>query len=1061
MKRFLFILLFFNYKVFAQNILGGELSYRHLNNDVYQVELSMYVDCSNNGFVLQNFLTKKPELKIYNGSALQTITAMNLNSAPGIDANAICPDSIAYTTCSNSSNSIKAITSFTYRSVVNLGGKSNNWRFVFDGKYGTDTAFRATNINNLSTSSCGTSAATVLKLEATLNNTLYDNSSPKALNFPSAFFKINQTQNYNALLLDTIDAFDELEHSLVTALDGGNFGNSNCFVNYTAGYSFLSPIKTTGNFFYNPQSGQMRFTPNVVESGLVCEKVIEKRNGVVIGTMMREMTYFIINSATTANFGINNFSLQNQGTLTNTGIYRKFCANNIPLRRTIFLNLDSAKRTNPNLKYEFVGLVNPDAVIFDTALGQFVNMEARFDLNKRINPFFLIVRESDCPYTNQYVLEFIYELSLNPILDSVITTKASCAANCNGTANVFASSQLNSNLSYALNNGAFTTNSTFTNLCPGVYTLAIQDTAGCTIYRNIIIENTNPVFPLFTAFEATCIGGCDGFLVLNGFNPIGNYNFLYDGLIYNVGDTIKNLCEGTNISKLIFVINTNNCVMSSNFFQVPGQLRPQFNSNYILKNVDCIDSCNGWLSAISTNIPGCTFSLNSGPFQPNNFFLNLCPATYTLTAKAPNGCQSSLVFNIIKQLPQFTNLIVTPTNCKLPNNDGAIQFNVQTLHPPFEVSLNNGPWTTNTNYSNLNNGIYTIVIRDTLGCENTKVVAVSTSPDPFLMTSNIRNMSCYDVIDGQAQVTFAGFPNINYTLLPNNISNGSGTFTSLSTGNYTIQIIDGKQCTASYNFSITRPDSLYFTQVLVTQNYCNTNANGSIITTALGGTLPYSYTLTNNGVLQGAFGGIKTDAKEGTYQVTLKDSKGCEISTLCTIDKYPNSLSFSVQTRDPQCVFDLKNGRIEINPTKGFMPYTYFFDNISSSLNIAENLTNGMYTVAVQDSVGCYEYKEVKLQGLEDCCDLIRFPNAFSPNGDGINEEFGLFNGHLATIKEFKVFDRWGTLVFSSDNDTLKWLGVNQQGKICDVAVYYYYARYICNLTQQEKTAKGEVTLLK
>jgi gliding motility-associated-like protein len=85
-------------------------------------------------------------------------------------------------------------------------------------------------------------------------------------------------------------------------------------------------------------------------------------------------------------------------------------------------------------------------------------------------------------------------------------------------------------------------------------------------------------------------------------------------------------------------------------------------------------------------------------------------------------------------------------------------------------------------------------------------------------------------------------------------------------------------------------------------------------------------------------------------------------------------------------------------------------------------------------------------------------PNAFSPNGDGRNDCFGVKTWGGATIEEFSVFNRWGERVFSSKNATACWDG-RYKGELQPTGGYVYVikATTICGVIKRS----GTVVLVK
>ena len=69
----------------------------------------------------------------------------------------------------------------------------------------------------------------------------------------------------------------------------------------------------------------------------------------------------------------------------------------------------------------------------------------------------------------------------------------------------------------------------------------------------------------------------------------------------------------------------------------------------------------------------------------------------------------------------------------------------------------------------------------------------------------------------------------------------------------------------------------------------------------------------------------------------------------------------------------------------------------------------------------------------------MQIPNAFTPNGDGINDEFVVnLNGVTIANYEMKVYNRWGVLLFTSLSNNVNWDGRTNAGVKCTEGSYYY-----------------------
>ena len=84
--------------------------------------------------------------------------------------------------------------------------------------------------------------------------------------------------------------------------------------------------------------------------------------------------------------------------------------------------------------------------------------------------------------------------------------------------------------------------------------------------------------------------------------------------------------------------------------------------------------------------------------------------------------------------------------------------------------------------------------------------------------------------------------------------------------------------------------------------------------------------------------------------------------------------------------------------------------------------------------------------------------NAFTPNGDGLNDCFGIKNWGVITELQFLIYNRWGELVFSTTNPTACWDGnFKGQPSILGNYVYYIKANTLCGKIER----KGNLALIR
>ena len=107
----------------------------------------------------------------------------------------------------------------------------------------------------------------------------------------------------------------------------------------------------------------------------------------------------------------------------------------------------------------------------------------------------------------------------------------------------------------------------------------------------------------------------------------------------------------------------------------------------------------------------------------------------------------------------------------------------------------------------------------------------------------------------------------------------------------------------------------------------------------------------------------------------------------------------------------------------------------------------------VTNASGCPAVDSI-LVGL-DCINDIIIPNSFTPNGDGRNDVFEI-NGSVTFDFELRIFNRWGEVVFLSDNKNQGWDG-SLKGNPVQEGFYNYLVNY--SIGKEEKIKKGSIYL--
>lgn len=145
------------------------------------------------------------------------------------------------------------------------------------------------------------------------------------------------------------------------------------------------------------------------------------------------------------------------------------------------------------------------------------------------------------------------------------------------------------------------------------------------------------------------------------------------------------------------------------------------------------------------------------------------------------------------------------------------------------------------------------------------------------------------------------------------------------------------------------------------------------------------------------------------------------------------------------------------------MNYTYQWtpDRYISSTGIANPsvyppFDYTYYLTVTDENSGC---KAIDTVVVNVGCNGANLPNAFIPEGNKVQNRFGLANSQIVKLTEFSVFDRWGLKVFTTTDPTKEWDGkVNDQ--VAPMGVYVWIVDGFCSSGKRIQQ-KGNVTLIR
>ncbi len=144
-----------------------------------------------------------------------------------------------------------------------------------------------------------------------------------------------------------------------------------------------------------------------------------------------------------------------------------------------------------------------------------------------------------------------------------------------------------------------------------------------------------------------------------------------------------------------------------------------------------------------------------------------------------------------------------------------------------------------------------------------------------------------------------------------------------------------------------------------------------------------------------------------------------------------------------------------------FWEPTDFLSDPNSSRPKTSFPDTGTYTYVVQGSTekGCTSKDSITIRVVKSA--QMFLPNAFSPNGDGLNDLLRPTIVGYSLINTFEVFNRFGELVFKSSNSNTEGWDGTYRGKDADVGVYYYRVTFTDPFSRDRHEQTGDVTLIR
>lgn len=594
----------------------------------------------------------------------------------------------------------------------------------------------------------------------------------------------------------------------------------------------------------------------------------------------------------------------------------------------------------------------------------------------------------------------------------------------------------------------------------GIYTVTVTDVNNCVNTETVSVTVFSIPNPTITSNSPVCVGN-----TLNLFSS-GGVNYFWNGPGYTgptVNPVIPNVTLGAaGVYTLIAGIGT--CTASSTHTVI---INPLPTPNIVTNSPVCINFPINFTGSGGVSYSWSGPGLSSALQNPNIVNASMSNnGNYVLTVTDANGCVDSTNQNVVVN-PQPIVAAAGNTVCENLNtslsSSGGISYSWTGPAGFTSTSQNPAINTAQLNYA----GQYQVVVTDVNTCSDTALATliVNPTPVPQIVTNS---PICIDHV-----LSLAGTGGVSYSWSgPNGFFSSAQSPTIMAnttgyTGNYPLTVTDINGCIAS-TLSPVIVHPIPDVAITSTKNFgcppfcSNFTFNSTHPIQSYNWSLGNSATGTTS-IAEGCYNST------GIYTVNVQVTSiyGCINSTTHTLEVYPVPVAdFNHAPIKPIINVDGEVTFTDASYNATIATWNWYFMNTAQYTSVQQNPTfvynePGNYVVAlvVKSDKGCMDTVLRPIVVGEDFG--IYVPNAFTPNGDGLNDIFQP-KGFGVIEYELNIFDRWGEKVFSTKKFEEGWNGTFQgRGDTgCEESSYVWLIR-CTSVFKKAHELKGHVTLIR
>ncbi|WP_432670630.1 PKD domain-containing protein [Flavobacterium sp. SM2513] len=367
------------------------------------------------------------------------------------------------------------------------------------------------------------------------------------------------------------------------------------------------------------------------------------------------------------------------------------------------------------------------------------------------------------------------------------------------------------------------------------------------------------------------------------------------------------------------------------------------------------------------------------------------PASVTYTVTPTSGICAGANFTVTVTVnPAISpNVIVSNNDC-FGSNNASIVTNITGGIPPYSITWS-GPndfTSTATGISNLEPGVYTILIDDAGNCPYTNSYTITQPDDIVISINNQSNSSCFQSNDGAISIAVGGGTGVySYTWTKDSLPfAATQDLFNLSPGLYNVSVTDENSCgPKTLSFTITEPPLLVVSLLNQTNINCFDASTGIINVEVVGGTIVTDYNFSwtgpngftsSNQNLAGLFA--------GNYTLVVTDANGCQQNLEVTLTQSaPIILNYT--TTEITC-YGANDASFSATISGGNAPYQFTWSNLSTALN-QNNLSAGAYFITITDNLGCIKVATINIPEapIFTVNPIVKNVSCFGANDGSIN----------------------------------------------------------------------------